>query len=91
MDFKDEYNKVYLMQSLNTKDNKVIDPIIKSIKEIEKLIDGCQKLLLKEDDIKKFEHIRRKIDQLEIKRFLLANPVRKDEPIDVVYTTTLKV
>jgi hypothetical protein len=55
------------------------------------LIDGCQKLLLKEDDIKKFEHIRRKIDQLEIKRFLLANPVRKDEPIDVVYTTTLKM
>lgn len=91
MDFKDEYNKVYLMQSLNTKDKKVINPIIKSIKEIEKLIDGCQKLLLKEDDIKKFEHIRRKIDQLEIKRFLLANPVRKDEPSDVVYTTTLKM
>ena len=91
MDFKDEYNKAYLMQSLNTKDKKVIDPIIKSIKEIERLIDGCQKLLLKEDDIKKFEHIRRKIDQLEIKRFLLANPVRKDGPIDVVYTSTLKV
>ena len=78
------------MISLGTKDNKVIKGTLSKIKEIEEMIDGCQKLLLKENDINKFEHIRRKIDQLEIKRFLLANPVRNDEPIDVVYTTALK-
>ena len=47
----------------------------KQIELIETEIGKLQRRLPKEKDIKSFEALRRKIDQLEIKRVQLLNPI----------------
>ena len=58
----------------------------KQIKLLEKEIGKLQRKLPKEKDIKAFEILRRKIDQLEIKRVQLLNPIENDQPL-----TTFKI
>ena len=58
----------------------------KQIKLIETEISKLQRRLPKEKDMKAFEEIRRKIDQLEIKRVQLLNPVENEQPL-----TTFKI
>jgi len=58
----------------------------KQIKLLETEIGKLQRRLLKEKDIKTFEALRRKIDQLEIKRVQLLNPIENEQPL-----TTYKI
>ena len=53
---------------------------------LETEIGKLQRLLSKEKDMKAFEDLRRKIDQLEIKRVQLLNPVENEQPL-----TTFKI
>jgi len=53
----------------------------KQIKLLEKEIGKLQRKLPKEKDIKAFEILRRKIDQLEIKRVQLLNPIENEQPL----------
>ena len=58
----------------------------KQIKSLETEIGKLQRRLTKEKDMKAFEEIRRKIDQLEIKRVQLLNPIENEQPL-----TTYKI
>ena len=51
------------------------------IKLLETEIGKLQRKLPKEKDIKAFEDLRRKIDQLEIKRVQLLNPIENEQPL----------
>ena len=53
----------------------------KQIRLLETEIGKLQRRLPKEKDIKAFEEIRRKIDQLEIKRVQLLNPIENEQPL----------
>ena len=53
---------------------------------LEKEIGKLQRGLAKEKDMKAFEDLRRKIDQLEIKRVQLLNPIENEQPL-----TTFKI
>ena len=53
----------------------------KQIKALETEIGKLQRRLTKEKDMKAFEEIRRKIDQLEIKRVQLLNPIENEQPL----------
>ena len=77
-----EFTKTYLRNSLGTKEEKIINSIYMQIKYTEQKIAWLQKQLIEEDDMEVFEELRRKIDRLEIRRYLLANPVAKDEKIE---------
>lgn len=81
MDTMSEFTKTYLRNSLRTKEEKIINSIYMQIKYTELKIDWLQKQLIQENDMQVFEELRRKIDRLEIKRYLLAHPVAKDEEI----------
>ena len=50
----------------------------KQIKLIETEIGELQRKLPKEKDLKSFEALRRKIDQLEIKRMQMLNPIENE-------------
>ena len=82
MDTISEFTKTYLRNSLGTKEEKIIDFVFMQIKYTEKKIAFLQKQLINENDMQVFEELRRKIDRLEIRRYLLANPVAKDEKIE---------
>ena len=82
MDTISEFTKTYLRNSLGTKEEKIINSIYMQIKHTEQKIAWLQKQLIEEDDMEVFEELRRKIDRLEIRRYLLANPVAKDEKIE---------
>ena len=82
MDTTSEFTKTYLRNSLGTKEEKIINHVYVQIKYAERKIAWLQKQLIDENDMEVFEEIRRKIDRLEIKRYLLANPVSKDEKIE---------
>ena len=77
-----EYTKAYLCNSLGTKEEKIIDSVYMQIKYTERKIAWLQRQLINENDMEVFEELRRKIDRLEIRRYLLANPVAKDEKIE---------
>lgn len=77
-----EFTKTYLRNSLGTKEENLIDYVYTQIKYTEQKIAFLQKQLIEENDMEVFEELRRKIDRLEIKRYLLANPVAKDEKIE---------
>ena len=81
-----EFTKAYLRNSLGTKEEKIIDSVYMQIKYTEQKIAWLQKQLIEENDMQVFEELRRKIDRLECKRFLLANPVAKDEKIEELNT-----
>ena len=51
------------------------------IKLLETEIGKLQRRLPKEKDMKAFEVLRRKIDQLEIKRVQLLNPIENEQPL----------
>jgi len=51
------------------------------IKLIETEIGKLQRRLPKEKDLKAFEALRRKIDQLEIKRVQLLHPIENEQPL----------
>ena len=82
MDTTSEFTKTYLRNSLGTKEEKIINHVYVQIKYTERKIAWLQKQLIDENDMQVFEELRRKIDQLEIKRYLMANPVAKDEKIE---------
>ena len=82
MDTMSEFTKTYLRNSLGTKEEKIINHVYVQIKYTERKIAWLQKQLIEENDMQVFEELRRKIDLLEIKRYLLANPVAKDEKIE---------
>ena len=82
MDTISEFTKTYLRNSLGTKEEKIINYVYLQIKSTERKIAWLQKQLIEENDMEVFEELRRKIDRLEIKRYLLANPVAKDEKIE---------
>ena len=82
MDTISEFTKTYLRNSLGTKEDKIINYVYLQIKSTERKIAWLQKQLIEENDMEVFEEIRRKIDRLEIKRYLMANPVAKDEKIE---------
>ena len=82
MDTISEFTKTYLRNSLGTKEDKIINYVYLQIKSIERKIAWLQKQLIEENDMEVFEELRRKIDRLEIKRYLMANPVAKDEKIE---------
>ena len=82
MDTISEFTKTYLRNSLGTKEDKIINSVYIQIKHAEQKIAWLQKQLIEEDDMEVFEELRRKIDRLEIRRYLLANPVAKDEKIE---------
>ena len=82
MDTISEFTKTYLRNSLGTKEEKIIDSVYIQIKQTEQKIAWLQRQLINENDMQVFEEIRRKIDRLEIRRYLLANPVAKDEKIE---------
>lgn len=82
MDTMSEFTKTYLRNSLRTKEEKIINSVYMQIKYKEQKIAWLQKQLIQENDMQAFEELRRKIDRLEIKRYLLANPVAKDEKIE---------
>ena len=82
MDTISEFTKTYLRNSLGTKEEKIINHVYVQIRYTERKIAWLQKQLIEENDMQVFEELRRKIDQLEIKRYLLANPVAKDEKIE---------
>ena len=77
-----EFTKTYLRNSLGTKEDKIINYVYLQIKSTERKIAWLQKQLIEENDMEVFEELRRKIDRLEIKRYLMANPVAKDEKIE---------
>ena len=82
MDTISEFTKTYLRNSLGTKEEKFINHVYVQIKYMERKIAWLQKQLIEEDDMEVFEELRRKIDRLEIQRYLLANPVAKDGKIE---------
>ena len=82
MDTISEFTKIYLRNSLGTKEEKIIDSVYIQIKQTEQKIAWLQNQLIQENDMQVFEELRRKIDRLEIRRYLLANPVAKDEKIE---------
>ena len=82
MDTISEFTKTYLRNSLGTKEEKIIDSVYMQIKYTEQKIAWLQRQLINENDMQVFEDLRRKIDRLEIRRYLLANPVAKDEKIE---------
>ena len=82
MDTTSEFTKTYLRNSLGTKEEKIINHVYVQIKSKERKIAWLQKQLIEENDMEVFEELRRKIDRLEIQRYLLANPVAKDEKIE---------
>ena len=82
MDTISEFTKTYLRNSLGTKEEKIIDSVYIQIKHTEQKIAWLQRQLIQENDMQVFEELRRKIDRLEIRRYLLANPVAKDEKIE---------
>ena len=82
MDTISEFTKTYLRNSLGTKEEKIIDSVYIQIKHTEQKIAWLQRQLIQENDMQVFEDLRRKIDRLEIRRYLLANPVAKDEKIE---------
>ena len=82
MDTMSEFTKTYLRNSLGTKEEKIINHVYVQIKYTERKIAWLQKQLIEENDMEVFEELRRKIDRLEIQRYLLANPVAKDEKIE---------
>ena len=82
MDTTSEFTKTYLRNSLGTKEEKIINHVYVQIKYTERKIAWLQKQLIEENDMEVFEELRRKIDRLEIKRYLLANPVAEDEKIE---------
>jgi len=82
MDTMSEFTKAYLRNSLGTKEENLIDYVYTQIKYAERKIAWLQKQLIEENDMEVFEELRRKIDRLEIQRYLLANPVAKDEKIE---------
>lgn len=82
MDTISEFTKTYLRNSLGTKEDKIINYVYLQIKSTERKIAWLQKQLIEENDMEVFEELRRKIDRLEIKRYLMANPVAKDEKIE---------
>ena len=82
MDTISEFTKTYLRNSLGTKEEKIINHVYVQIKYTERKIAWLQKQLIEENDMEVFEELRRKIDRLEIKRYLMANPVAKDEKIE---------
>ena len=82
MDTISEFTKTYLRNSLGTKEENLIDYVYTQIKSAERKIAWLQKQLIEENDMEVFEELRRKIDRLEIQRYLLANPVAKDEKIE---------
>ena len=82
MDTISEFTKTYLRNSLGTKEEKIINYVYLQIKSTERKIAWLQKQLIEENDMEVFEELRRKIDRLEIKRYLWANPVAKDEKIE---------
>ena len=82
MDTISEFTKTYIRNSLGTKEEKIINSVYIQIKQTEQKIAWLQKQLIEEDDMEVFEDLRRKIDRLEIRRYLLANPVAKDEKIE---------
>ena len=81
-----EFTKTYLRNSLGTKEEKIIDSVYIQIKQTEQKIAWLQNQLIQENDMQVFEELRRKIDRLEIRRYLLANPVAKDEKIEELNT-----
>ena len=82
MDTMSEFTKTYLRNSLGTKEERIINHVYVQIKYTERKIAWLQKQLIEENDMQVFEELRRKIDRLEIQRYLLANPVAKDEKIE---------
>ena len=82
MDTMSEFTKTYLRNSLGTKEERIINHVYVQIKYTERKIAWLQKQLIEENDMEVFEELRRKIDRLEIQRYLLANPVAKDEKIE---------
>ena len=82
MDTISEFTKTYLRNSLGTKEEKIINHVYVQIKYTERKIAWLQKQLIEENDMEVFEELRRKIDRLEIQRYLWANPVAKDEKIE---------
>ena len=82
MDTISEFTKTYLRNSLGTKEEKIINSVYIQIKQTEQKIAWLQRQLINENDMEVFEDLRRKIDRLEIRRYLLANPVAKDEKIE---------
>ena len=82
MDTISEFTKTYLRNSLGTKEEIIIDFVYMQIKYTEQKIAWLQRQLINENDMEVFEELRRKIDRLEIRRYLLANPVAKDEKIE---------
>lgn len=82
MDTMSEFTKTYLRNSLGTKEEKIINSVYVQIKYTERKIAWLQKQLIEENDMQVFEELRRKIDRLEIQRYLWANPVAKDEKIE---------
>ena len=82
MDTISEFTKTYLSNSLGTKEEKIIDSVYIQIKQTEQKIAWLQRQLIQENDMQVFEELRRKIDRLEIRRYLLANPVAKDAKIE---------
>ena len=82
MDTISEFTKTYLRNSLGTKEEIIIDSVYKQIKQTEQKIAWLQRQLINENDMEVFEELRRKIDRLEIRRYLLANPVAKDAKIE---------
>ena len=82
MDTISEFTKTYLRNSLGTKEEKIINSVYMQIKYTERKIAWLQKQLIEENDMEVFEELRRKIDRLEIQRYLWANPVAKDEKIE---------
>ena len=82
MDTISEFTKTYLRNSLGTKEERIIDSVYIQIKQTEQKIAWLQRQLIQENDMQVFEELRRKIDRLEIRRYLLANPVAKDEKIE---------
>ena len=82
MDTISEFTKTYLRNSLGTKEENLIDSVYTQIKYTEQKIAWLQRQLINENDMEVFEELRRKIDRLEIRRYLLANPVAKDAKIE---------
>ena len=82
MDTMSEFTKTYLRNSLGTKEENLINSVYMQIKYTEQKIAWLQKQLIEENDMQVFEELRRKIDRLEIQRYLLANPAAKDEKIE---------
>ena len=82
MDTISEFTKTYLRNSLGTKEENLIDSVYTQIKYTEQKIAFLQRQLIEENDMEVFEELRRKIDRLEIRRYLLANPVAKDAKIE---------